>query len=117
MGWHHAAATAAPDVARLRSSYRMFVDGRFVDGSGGARSVLNPATTDGLTTVSTATHTDVDAAVRAARRAYDKVWSRMPGTERARYLFRIARLVRDRGHELAVLHSLESGTPITQSRD
>jgi aldehyde dehydrogenase (NAD+) len=117
MGWHYAAATAAPDVARLRSSYRMFVDGKFVDGAGGARSVLNPATADGLTTVSTATHTDVDAAVRAARRAYDKVWSRMPGTERARYLFRIARLVQERGRELAVVHSLESGTPITQSRD
>jgi aldehyde dehydrogenase (NAD+) len=59
----------------------------------------------------------VDKAVKAARRAYDKVWGRMPGTERAKYIFRIARLIAERGRELAVLETLDNGKPIRESRD
>jgi acyl-CoA reductase-like NAD-dependent aldehyde dehydrogenase len=70
-----------------------------------------------LAEVTDADESDVDAAVRAARRAYDKVWSRMPGRERAKYLYRIARIIQERGRELAVLESLDNGKPIRESRD
>lgn len=95
----------------------MFVDGKFTEGSGEPVMTINPATEEVLTEVSTASTSDVDTAVRAARRAYDKVWSRMPGAERAKYLFRIAGLVQQRARELAVLESLMSGAPIRESRD
>jgi aldehyde dehydrogenase (NAD+) len=95
----------------------MFVDGRFTEGGGEPVSTINPATEERLAEVSTASAADVTTAVRAARRAYEKVWSRMPGAERAKYLFRIARLVQERARELAVLESLDSGMPIRQTRD
>src|SRR5699024_2767451 len=67
--------------------------------------------------VSTASASDVDAAVRAARAAYEHTWSVMPGPERAKYIFRIARLIQERARELAVLESLDNGKPIKESRD
>ncbi|GGD27283.1 betaine-aldehyde dehydrogenase [Nocardioides daphniae] len=70
-----------------------------------------------LAEVSAATDAEVDAAVRAARRAYDTVWSRMPGRERAKYLYRIARIIQERGRELAVLETLDNGKPIKETRD
>ena len=105
------------ETANLRPSYRMFVDGQFVDGGGESLKTIDPATEEVLAEVSTAAPSDVDSAVRVARRAYDRVWSRMPGAERAKYLFRIARLVAERARELAVLESLDNGKPIRQSRD
>lgn len=105
------------ETANLRPSYRMFVDGQFVDGGGQPLKTVNPATEEVLAEVATAAPSDVDTAVRAARRAYERVWSRMPGAERAKYLFRIARLVAERARELAVLESLDNGKPIRESRD
>jgi len=95
----------------------MFVDGQFVEGSGEPLKTVNPATEEVLAEVSTAGPSDVDTAVRAARRAYDRVWSRMPGAERAKYLFRIARLMQERAREFAVLETLDNGKPIRESRD
>ncbi|MGH3909841.1 MAG: aldehyde dehydrogenase family protein [Pseudonocardiaceae bacterium] len=117
MEWSYAPALESRETARVRQRYRMFVDGKFTEGSGEPLTTVNPATEEALAEVSTAGSSDVDTAVRAARRAYDKVWSRMPGAERAKYLFRIARLVQERARELAVLESLDTGTPIGQSRD
>ncbi|MGH3796176.1 MAG: aldehyde dehydrogenase family protein [Pseudonocardiaceae bacterium] len=117
MEWSYAPALESREVAKLRAHYRMFVDGRFTEGSGEPVMTINPATEQVLAEVSTASVVNVDTAVRAARRAYERVWSRMPGTERAKYLFRIARLVQERARELAVLESLDTGTPITASRD
>ncbi len=105
------------ETANLRPSYRMFVDGQFVDGGGEPLKTIDPGTEEVLAEVSTAAPSDVDTAVRAARRAYERVWSRMPGAERAKYLFRIARLVAERARELAVLESLDNGKPIRESRD
>ena len=70
-----------------------------------------------LAEVAEADEADVDAAVKAARRAYTRVWSRMPGRERAKYLYRIARIIQERGRELAVLESIDNGKPIKESRD
>jgi aldehyde dehydrogenase (NAD+) len=115
--WEYAPAPESPEIAGLRPSYRMFVDGEFVEGSGEPLKTVNPATEEVLAEVATAAPADVDRAVQAARHAYDGLWGRMPGSERAKYLFRIARIVQERARELAVLESLDNGKPIRESRD
>jgi aldehyde dehydrogenase (NAD+) len=115
--WTYAPAPESRNVARLQASYQMFVDGQFVDGQGEPLKTINPATEEVLAEVATAAPADVDTAVRAAREAYERTWSRMPGTERAKYLYRIARMVQERARELAVLESLDNGKPIRESRD
>ncbi|AUS79328.1 betaine-aldehyde dehydrogenase [Actinoalloteichus sp. AHMU CJ021] len=115
--FEYAPAPESADIANLRPAYQMFVDGKFVDGAGEPMKTVNPATEEVLAEVTTAAASDVDRAVRAARRAYDRVWGRMPGAERAKYLFRIARLIQERSRELAVLETLDNGKPIRESRD
>ncbi len=115
--WEYAPAPESRDIANLKPNYRMFVDGKFVEGSGEPLKTVNPATEEVLAEVSTASQSDVDTAVKAARRAYDRVWSKMPGSERAKYIYRIARQIQERGRELAVLESLDNGKPIKESRD
>jgi aldehyde dehydrogenase (NAD+) len=115
--WEYAPAPESRDIARLKPSYRMFVNGEFVEGSGEPLKTINPATEEVLAEVSTAGKSDVDTAVAAARKAYEKTWGRMPGSERAKYIFRIARMIAERGRELAVLESLDNGKPIRESRD
>ena len=113
----YAPAPESRDIARLKPSYGIFVNGEFRDGTGAAVKTLNPATEEPLAEVFEAGPSDVDDAVRAARRAYADVWGPMPGRERAKYLFRIARAIQERGRELAVLESLDNGKPIKESRD
>ncbi|MCI2419027.1 aldehyde dehydrogenase family protein [Saccharopolyspora sp. K220] len=115
--WEYAPAPESREAANLKPSYRMFVDGEFVDGGGEPLKSINPATEEPLAEVSSASESDVDGAVRAARRAFADTWSTMPGRERAKYLFRIARLIQERARELAVLESLDNGKPIKESRD
>ncbi|MEV6714146.1 aldehyde dehydrogenase family protein [Lentzea sp. NPDC051208] len=115
--WEYAPAPESRDIANLKPNYRMFVDGEFVEGTGEPLKTINPATEEVLAEVSTASESDVDTAVKAARRAYDRVWSKMPGSERAKYIYRIARQIQERGRELAVLESLDNGKPIKESRD
>ena len=115
--WEYAPAPESRDIANLKPSYRMFVDGEFVEGAGESLKTVNPATEEVLAEVSTADKNDVDRAVKAARRAYDRVWGRMPGAERAKYIYRIARMIAERARELAVLESLDNGKPIKESRD
>jgi len=113
----YAPAPESRDIANLRPSYRMFLDGEFVEGGGEPLKTINPATEEVLAEISTASASDVDRAVKAARRAQDRVWGRMAGAERAKYIFRIARMVAERSRELAVLESLDNGKPIKESRD
>ncbi|GAA2781033.1 aldehyde dehydrogenase family protein [Saccharopolyspora taberi] len=115
--WEYAPAPESRAIANLKPSYRMFVDGEFTDGAGEPLKSVNPATEEILAEVSGAAPSDVDTAVRAARTAFDRTWGRMPGSERAKYLFRIARLIQERGRELAVLETLDNGKPIKESRD
>ncbi|MFJ4098989.1 aldehyde dehydrogenase family protein [Amycolatopsis japonica] len=115
--FEYAPAPESRDLANLKSHYRPFVNGEFVDGSGEPLKTINPATEEVLAEVGTASVSDVDTAVKAARKAYTGVWSKMPGSERAKYLFRIARLIQERSRELAVLESLDNGKPIKESRD
>ncbi len=95
----------------------MFINGTFVDGGGTSFKTINPATEEVLAEVSEADANDVEKAIKAARTAYDKVWSKLPGSERAKYLFRIARIIQERSRELAVLESIDNGKPIRESRD
>ena len=105
-------------IARLREGYGLFIDGQFTDPSQhDAFSTLNPATGDALATVAKGSSGDVDRAVRAARHAYETVWSKTSGSERAKYLFRIARIIQERARELAVVETLDNGKPIRESRD
>jgi aldehyde dehydrogenase (NAD+) len=115
--YDYSPAPESSATARLRTSYGMFIDGAFVDGQGGSFKTVNPADESVLATVALADPADVDTAVTAARRAYETVWRAMPGRERSKYLFRIARLIQERARELAVLESLDNGKPIRESRD
>jgi acyl-CoA reductase-like NAD-dependent aldehyde dehydrogenase len=115
--FEYAPAPESRAVVDIASSYGLFIDGQFVDGTGGAIKSINPATEEVLAEVAVASEADIDRAVKAARRAYTRVWSKTSGAERAKYLFRIARLVQERSRELAVLESLDNGKPIKESRD
>ncbi|MFF2043328.1 aldehyde dehydrogenase family protein [Kitasatospora sp. NPDC058170] len=105
---------AAGDIA---TSYGHFIGGEFVDSSGSeALKTVNPATEQVLAEFAQGTDEDVDRAVAAARRAFTD-WSALPGSERAKYLFRIARIIQERSRELAVLESIDNGKPIRETRD
>ncbi|MGH8860904.1 MAG: aldehyde dehydrogenase family protein, partial [Jatrophihabitantaceae bacterium] len=112
----YAPAPESRDIARLKPSYQIFVDGGFRDGAGDAIKTINPADESPLAEVAEAGTSDVDDAVKAARRASD-TWAKLPGKERGKYLFRIARAIQERGRELSVLESLDNGKPIRESRD
>ncbi len=115
--WTYAPAPESAALANLQPAYRPFIGGKFVDGGGEALKTLNPATEEVLAEVGTASSDDVDRAVAAARRAYETTWGPMSGAERAKYVFRIARIVAERARELAVLETLDNGKPIRESRD
>ncbi len=105
-------------IAKLKPSYGLFIDGAFSDPASHEQfASINPADEATLATVSQANAADVDRAVVAARRAYEKVWSKTTGAQRAKYLFRIARLIQERSRELAVVETLDNGKPIRESRD
>src|SRR6266550_8005167 len=115
--FEYAPAPESRDIARLKPSYGIFVNGEFRDGSGEAIKTINPANEEPLAEIAEASEADVDDAVKAARRAYDRTWSKISGAQRAKYLFRIARIIQERARELAVLESLDNGKPIRESRD
>ena len=123
---HDVAPTALDYVSALESTaivnvadrYELFIDGKFVEPRSGKHfATINPATEAKLANVAEAGPADVEAAVRAARRAYDNGWGAMPGRQRAKYLYRIARVVQERAREFAVLESINGGKPIKESRD
>ncbi len=115
--WTYAPAPEATDIVSVKESYGLYVGGDFVDpASGEEQKTINPATEEVLAAVAVAGDKDVDLAVRAARRAFT-TWSALPGSERAKYIFRIARLVQERARELAVLETMNGGKPIKESRD
>jgi aldehyde dehydrogenase (NAD+) len=116
--FEYAPAPESRAVVDIRSSYGLFIGGEFVDPTDGRSfKTVNPATEEVLAEIAEASAEDVDRAVKAARRAYDKVWSKLSGRERSKYLFRIARILQERGRELAVLESIDNGKPIKESRD
>jgi aldehyde dehydrogenase (NAD+) len=116
--WEYAPAPEARDVITLKERYGLFIGGKDVAASDGEIfSTVNPATEEKLADVARATAADMDKAVRAARSAFRRSWSKLTGKERAKYLFRIARILQERSREFAVLESMDSGKPIKESRD
>jgi acyl-CoA reductase-like NAD-dependent aldehyde dehydrogenase len=114
----YAPAPESRAILDLRSSYGLFIGGEFVDSIDGRTfKSISPATEEVLAEVTEAGEADVDRAVQAARRAYERTWSKLPPRERGKYLYRIARIVQERARELAVLESLDNGKPIRESRD
>jgi aldehyde dehydrogenase (NAD+) len=120
-GWEYAPAPETVKVA-IKPRYGHFIGGKFVEPKGVAKreaahfATVNPANEAVLAEVAQGTAGDVDAAVSAAAKA-GKAWAAMPGSERAKYIFRLARRVQERARELAVLETLDSGKPIKESRD
>jgi len=115
--WAYAPAPESTDPG-IRARYDLFVNGEFVPAAnGGYRTLVDPASERPLCEVAEGGAADIDRAVKAARRAYANVWSRMPALERGKYVFRIARLLQERAREFAVAESRNGGKPIRESRD
>ena len=118
LSWEYAPAPESRDAVAIQDEYGLFIDGEFRAAATGASfDTINPATEEKLAAVAEAGPADVDRAVTAARIAYDQTWGPMPGSERAKYLYRIARVLQERSREFAVLESLDNGKPIRESRD
>src|SRR5687768_9268277 len=116
--FEYAPAPESRAIVDIKPSYGLFINGEFAEPADGTLfKTVSPASEEVLAEVAEAGPQDVDRAVAAARSAYEKVWGRMPGAERAKYLYRIARIIQERARELAVLESLDNGKPIRESRD
>jgi len=114
--WTYAPAPESRDIVHLRDRYGLFVGGKWIEASE-TYETISPATEEPLAVIGQATAADVDQAVTAARAAFADGWSSLPGSERAKYLFRVARILQERAREFAVLESLNGGKPIKESRD
>jgi acyl-CoA reductase-like NAD-dependent aldehyde dehydrogenase len=116
--WDYADAPEARDIVTLEERYGLFVGGEWLEPKSGEwYATISPATEEPLAEVAQAGSEDVELAVQAARGAFEDGWSALPGSERAKYLFRISRILQERARELAVLESLNGGKPIRESRD
>ncbi|CAB4771614.1 unannotated protein [freshwater metagenome] len=116
MSFDYAPAPESRAVVSIKPKYGHFIAGKFVAGSKHFPTI-NPATEEVLSHIALAGKAEVDAAVKAARKAYTTTWSKMSGKERGKYLFRVARIMQERAREFAVLETLDNGKPIRESRD
>jgi aldehyde dehydrogenase (NAD+) len=115
--WEYAPAPESADHVRLKDRYGVFLDGDFTDPAGGRYApTVNPATEETIAEVAQASAHDIERAVQTARTAQPR-WAALPDRERAKYLFRIARLIQERARELAVVETLDGGKPLRESRD
>jgi aldehyde dehydrogenase (NAD+) len=116
--WQYAPAPEDHKFVPIASRHDLFINGRFVaPRSGKWFDSINPATEEKITEIAEADERDVDAAVQAARRAFNEVWGKLPGRERGKYLFRVARIIQEKSRELAILETMDGGKPIKESRD
>ena len=116
--WALAPAPESTDHVKINAQYELFINGKWQKPKSGKYfDTINPANEKVLARVAEAGEADVDAAVKAARKAYDTVWSRMPASERAKYIYRIARLLQEKAREFAVIESMDGGKAIRESRD
>ena len=117
-GWQYAPAPESTDHITIDKQYELFIDGEFsAPEEGRYFETINPATEETLSSVALATASDVDRAVKAARKAYKGPWGKMKAAERGKYIFRIARILQERAREFATIESLDGGKPIRESRD
>ena len=116
--WNYAPAPEDSKNYVIASRHELFINGKFVAPTSGKYfPSINPATEQPLTEIASANVRDVDLAVTAARRAYDRVWGKLTGRERGKYLYRIARIIQEKARELAVLETIDGGKTIKESRD
>lgn len=116
--WDYAPAPEDSKSYTIAPRHELFIGGKLVKPKSGKYfASINPATEEKLTEIASADASDVDKAVKAARSAYEKVWSKMPGRERGKYLYRIARIIQEKSRELAVLETMDGGKSIKESRD
>jgi len=116
--FEYANAPESKAIANISPNYGLFIGGKFVDPKKGKSfSTINPANEELLSKVGYGDKSDIDAAVKSARAAYTKIWSKMPAKERGKYLYRIARIMQERAREFAVVETLDNGKPIRESRD
>jgi aldehyde dehydrogenase (NAD+) len=114
----YAPAPESASIASIKSRYELFINGEFVAPTGKKYfPTINPANETSLSMVADAQKADVDKAVKAANNALDKYWKKMAGKDRAKYLFRIARMIQERAREFAIIETLDGGKPIRESRD
>jgi aldehyde dehydrogenase (NAD+) len=117
-GWQYAPAPESTDHINVDDQYGLFIGGEFVEPADGRYfETINPATEQTLSSVALASSTDVDRAVKAARKAYNGAWSKMSSADRGKYIYRIARILQERAREFATIESLDGGKPIRESRD
>jgi aldehyde dehydrogenase (NAD+) len=115
--WQYSPAPESTEIVSVKDTYGLFIGGEFVEpASGDYFKTINPATEEVLSAIPIASETDIDAAVEAARKAFE-TWSSLAGSDRAKFIFRIARVIQERSRELAVLESMNGGKPIKESRD
>ena len=116
--WQYAPAPEDSSQAPIADRYRLYINGQFrAPKSRKYFDTINPANGRKISEVAEAGAADVDAAVQAARTAYENVWGPMAPAERGKYLFRIARLLQERAREFAVTESMDGGKPIREARD
>ncbi len=116
--YEYSPAPESKSIVKIKPRYELFINGRFTKPIAGKYfKTINPSTGEPLSEVAEAGANDVDLAVKAARNAYDKTWSKISAKDRGRYLYRIARILQERAREFAVLESLDNGKPIKESRD
>lgn len=116
--WEYSPALEGTDHIQLKKQYDLFINGKFTPGVEGKYfSTVNPANEEKIAEVAEANQKDINFAVDSAQKAYDKTWSKMPGKERGKYIFRIARLLQERAREFSVIETIDGGKPIRESRD
>ncbi len=117
-GWQYAPAPESTEHVQIDDQYGLFIGGEFVAPAEERYfETINPATEEMLSSVALASSTDVDSAVKAARKAYSGPWSKLKAADRGKYIYRIARILQERSREFAAIESLDGGKPIRESRD
>lgn len=117
-GWQYSPAPESTDHISIRDRYGLFINGTFVEPEAGRYfETINPATEQTISSVAIASAADVDRAVQAARKAYNGTWSKIRAADRAKYIYRIARIMQERAREFATIETLDGGKPIRESRD
>ena len=116
--WEYSPAPESTEHIHIEKKNNLFINGEFIPPVKGTYfETINPANEEKLADVAKAEQADVDKAVKAARSAYDKVWSKMKPAERGKYIYRIARLIQERAREFSVIETMDGGKPIRESRD
>lgn len=116
--WSYSPAPESADHIKIKDKYDLFINGKWTKPvSGKYFDTINPSNEKRIASIAEAGQTDVDNAVKAARNAYDKTWKKMPSAERAKYIYRIARIMQEKARELAIIESMDGGKAIRESRD